>query len=265
MPTLMRTDPACGRPIQVGLLLALTILCASLARAGDLEDLVFQTRFSETIEALFPKVDGELTLPTFPITARLEWIIDELAAGETTTLPEIQSRFSTGFNQPNLVGFFNDTLRLNYPNARIVELIGYSPTRATFLIEGDNPASDFGFINLWVGYSGSQLISFFQVSPFAGSVQFPGDQTLTLTQAADAYMGLAASNALLVARIDANGQCQAEIDREANSPRALGSIFKMWVLAALAERLDDGLSAPPAASLTTNRWARSSASATWPS
>ncbi|AKS42450.1 serine hydrolase [Wenzhouxiangella marina] len=230
--------------VLLATLIALSALSATSSRAADLDDRIFGNRFSESIAPLFPIENETFVLPALPVSERVEWIVGELAAGENTSLAEIQARFSPGFDPASLVDFFNNNLRPAYPNARIVDVIGLSPTRATFVIDGDNPASSFGFVNVWSGYSGSQLVTFFQVSPFSGSVQYPADQTLSLEQAADAYMGLAANNALLVARIDSNGQCRGVLERSATSPRALGSIFKMWVLAALAERLDDGLSAP---------------------
>ena len=142
------------------------------------------------------------------------------------------------------MNFFNNVLRSEFPNARIVDVIGISPTRATVVIEGDNPDFDFGFVSIWARYTGAELVTFFQVSPFSGSVQYPGDQNLTLTEAADEFIEVSASNSLFVGRIDSLGQCQPVIERSAQTPRALGSIFKMWVLAALAERLNDGLSNP---------------------
>ena len=220
-------------------------LCAtSTLLAGDPVDEIFQSRFSEVIEPLFPQVAGEFVLPAYPVTDQLEWIISELDGGETTTLAEIQAHFSTGFDQPGLVNFFNNVLRPEFPNARIVDVIGISPTRATVVIEGDNPDFDFGFVSIWARYTGAELVTFFQVSPFSGSVQYPGDQNLTLTEAADEFIEVSASNSLFVGRIDSLGQCQPVIERSAQTPRALGSIFKMWVLAALAERLNDGLSNP---------------------
>ena len=210
------------------------------AQAGELEDTIFLSRFSEVIDPLFPLVGGEFVLPDGATTAQLQWIIDELAAGETTTLAEIEAHFSTGFDQPGLVDFFNDVLRPQHPNARIVDVVGLSPVRATVVIEGDNPAASFGFVNLWARYTGSELVSFFQVSPFGGSVQFPEDQARALVEAVDHYQTLAASNSIFVGRIDSAGHCQDVIERDADAARALGSIFKMWVLAGLAEQLDAG-------------------------
>jgi hypothetical protein len=246
MERIMLPDPTAipSRVALTGLLLSFA-LCAGLVRGGELpvQDSIFGSAFVEDIAPRFPLVDGAAVLPAGPVADKLQWIIDELAVGETTTLAEIQARFSTGFNQPALVDFFNNVLRVDYPDARVVDVVGLSPVRATVVIEGDNPNSDFGFVNIWARYTGSELVTFFQVSPFGGSVQFPADQQRNLAEAADHYQGLAADNGLFVGRIEPDGQCTSVIEREADTPRALGSIFKIWVLAALAERLDDGDSA----------------------
>ncbi len=233
-----------NRPLEFTAVLAAGLLVFSSLSAGDPTDEIFHSRFSEVIEPLFPLIDGEFVLPSHPVTDQLAWIIDELDATETTTLAEVQTRFTTGFDQPGMVNFFNNVLRPAWPNARIIDILGVSPTNATVVIEGDAAGAPFGFINLRAQFSGSQLVSFFTVTNFSGSVQFPADQTLTLTEAADQYISLSASNSLFVGRINSFGQCQPVIERSAQTPRALGSIFKMWILAALAERINNGLSSP---------------------
>lgn len=240
----MQPKTLCYRAKQLALRAIPALMLMSAAWAGSDNDQILQTRFAERIEPLFPLVDGRFELPGFPVTRQLQWVIDELAADESTTLAEIQARFSTAFDQPGLVNFFNNVLRADYPNARIVDVVGISPTRATVVIEGDNPDFDFGFLNIWALYTGSELVTYIFVSGFGGTVQFPADQNLSLEAAADQFVGLNASNSLLVARVSSSGQCQPVISRSADTPRGLGSIFKMWVLAALAGRLDAGLSDP---------------------
>lgn len=224
-------------------LLALALFAGPVL-GGTAEDTVFQSQFVEDIVPMFPLVDDTAVLPGGPASDKLQWIVDELAVGETTTLTEIQANFSNGFDQPALVDFFNDVLRVQFPDARVVDVVGLSPLRATVVIEGDNPNVDFGYLNIWARYTGSELVTYFQMSPFGGSVQYPADQLRSLTEAADHYHGLSADNSLFVGRIEPGGQCQSVIERDADTPRALGSIFKAWILAALAERLDEGFSAP---------------------
>jgi hypothetical protein len=216
---------------------------APAASRADLDDEVFQTRFSEIIEPLLPRVDGEYQLPGFALSDQLLWIISELDAAENTTTAEVQARFVSAYDPVTMRDFIN-SLRVSQPNARITDLIGISPVRATFVIEGDNPESSFGFVQLGVQYAGQQLINLFGVQPFGGSVQYPDDRTRTLNEAADHFQTLAASNSLFVGRINSENQCEGVVERLPDTPRALGSIFKKWVLAAVGERLNQGLSLP---------------------
>ncbi len=233
-----------GRLAVLPILFALFLIVSTPADCGEGVDRVFASTFTEVIQPLFPNSGGTIDWPDYELSDRLQWVIDELAASETTSLAEIQARFSGGFDQPGLVSFFNDVLRPQFPNAVVIDVVGVSPTRATVVIDGDNPASELGYLNLWTQYAGSGLITYFSVGNFSGSVQFPGDQDLTLGEAADHFQGLTPANSLYIGRVDSQGQCSPVLQREGQTPRALGSIFKMWVLAAVAQRLADGLSNP---------------------
>ena len=57
-------------------------------------------------------------------------------------------------------------------------------------------------------------------------------------------MTLSTAPGLLVARIDDAGQCQTSLDRNASTLRATGSVFKIWVLAGLAQAIAQGVTAP---------------------
>jgi len=220
----------------------LILLLPALSSAGELDDGIFQTRFTEVIQPQIPLVDGVFQLPEFPPSPRLDWILSELVEGETTTLSEIESQFEPVFDFNNLVDFFNDTLRVDFPNARIVDVIGVSAQRANVVVEGDNP--DFGpaYFNVGVVYAGDQKTNFFSVVPFSGTIQFPSDQTRTLIEAVDHFQTISASNSLFIGRIDTNNQCEAVYERQADTPRGIGSIFKTWILGALAERINQGQS-----------------------
>ncbi|OAB56866.1 hypothetical protein AY599_11775 [Leptolyngbya valderiana BDU 20041] len=224
-------------------LLAASLACLagpSVARAADLPDEIFDNRFAEDIQTLLPRVNGEYQLPGFALSNQLQWILAELDENETTTTAEVQARFVSAYEPVAMRDFIN-SLRVTQPNARLVDLIGISPVRATFVIEGDNPDSAFGFVQLGTQYAGQQLINLFGVQPYFGSIQYPEDQTLTLTEAADRFQTLAASNSLFVGRVNSDGQCESVISRSPDTARALGSIFKMWVLGAVGEHLNSGL------------------------
>lgn len=229
----------------VSLISVLAILAVapsmSMAQWPVDEDVVYLAGFEgDSIEPVFPRVGGEYLLPPGPAAEQLQWLIDELAVGENTTLAEVQARFSPGFDPVSIQSFINDVLRPDFPNARITDLIALTPVRATAIIDGDSGPATSGFLQFGAQYTGSNLITFLQVSPFGGSVQFPIDQTLTLAEAADRYMSFDPDNGVYIGWVDAAGQCRPIEVRDPDTPRALGSIFKTWVLGAVAADLADG-------------------------
>ena len=206
------------------------------------EDTVFRASFEgDNIEPLFPRIDGIYQLPPGPAADQLQWVLDELAVGETTTLAEVQARFSPAFDLPGLVNFFNDVLRPTFPNAIITDLIALTPVAATVVIDGDAGPDTSGFVQIRTQFTGDQLITVFPVSNFGGSVQFPADTMLDLEQAADKFMTLGSNNGLYVGHIDNQQQCQPLLQRNSTQALALGSVFKTWILGAVAKDIADGL------------------------
>jgi len=221
-----------------------TLLAGPMAQAQlplD-EDTLFLSGFEgDNVVALFPRIDGIYQLPPGPAADQLQWVLDELAVGETTTLAEIQARFSPAFDLPGLVNFFNDVLRPTYPNAIITDLIALTPVAATVVIDGDSGPDTSGFVPISTQFTGDQLITAFQVSNFGGSVQFPADAMLNLEQAADNFMTLGSANGVYVGFVDNQQQCQPLLQRNSNTALALGSVFKTWILGAVAADVADGL------------------------
>ncbi|MBY6203328.1 serine hydrolase [Halomonas denitrificans] len=205
-------------------------------------DVMYRAGFEgDSIAPAFPVVGGDYVLPPEPIGDRLQWLIDELAVGETTTLAEVQARFSPAFDPASIRDFINDVLRVEFPNGRIIDLISLTPVRATVVIDGDSGPATSGFLQFGVEYAGSNLITLLQVSNFGGTVQFPADQTLTLAQAADKFMTFHPENGLFVGYVDLAGRCQPIEVRDPDVARGLGSIFKTWVLGAVAADIADGI------------------------
>lgn len=206
------------------------------------EDTVFLSSFEgETITPLFPLVNGTFALPPNSVTNQLQWLLDELDATENTTTAEVQAHFVSGFDPITIRDFINNTLRVDFPNATVIDVIGVTPVQLTAVIDGDSGPTSSGFLQLGAEFTGGQLINFIQVSNFFGSVQFPDDMNLTLEEAADEFLTLGTENGLFVGYIDDNGVCQSIIERSGSAPRALGSIFKMWVLGGVASDIEGGL------------------------
>ncbi|MEZ5458264.1 MAG: serine hydrolase [Steroidobacteraceae bacterium] len=198
---------------------------------------------TQAIVPAFPRNGGLYQLPNYPSTRQLAWVLQQLAPGTTTSLTEINARISPAAlaNVPpaSWQSFFA-TLRGISPDGIVIDLIAATPTSVTALIgvPGNNASGQF--MTLTTGYADERIRSL-GASRFAldGSVIFTADQSLTLAQAADRFLTLGDQSSVLVARID-NNQCSPIEQRNATTPRATASIFKTWVLGALAAAVNDG-------------------------
>lgn len=209
---------------------ALLVLSAGTATARAL----FVDGFDAyRIEPLFPVVGGAYQLPAGPAGNRLHWLIGELAVGETTSEQEVLDNFDAAWLSQVPVAQtqqFIQNLRTSYPNGVVADLVSLTPIRATAVVDTPGGTPPHGWLNMAVRYTGTQRITQLSVSAWGGSVMYPVDTTLTMTQAADKFMTLSSNAALLVGRIDPANQCVAIEQRAANQPRATASVFKSWVL-----------------------------------
>jgi len=220
------------------LLLALTWLTPGQARP------LYSSGFEPpSIAPLFPVVGGAYQLPPGPAADQLRWLVDELAAGETTTEAEVIAHFDPAWLAQIPVAqtqAFIASLRSNYPDAVIRDVVGVTPIRATVVIDSPGGAPPHGYLNMAVRYTSARRITTLGVSNYNGTVQYPADQVLSLVQAADKFATLSSAPSLLVGRIGGNGQCTALADRNATVPRATASIFKIYVLGGIGRMIADG-------------------------
>ncbi|WP_395373281.1 serine hydrolase [Marinicella sp. W31] len=203
---------------------------------------IFEGDFEELdIEPLFPQVNGIFQLPNGPATNQLDWVLQQLAQDDTS-LGEINTHFDASWLSQitaEQTRDFIQSVRTDYPDAVVVDVLEVTPVSVNVIIQGQNASAFRAFLSLQARYSQGQKIVSFGVNFYAGTLQYPEDQNLTLTQAADKFATLAADTGLLIAYIDENNQCQPILNRDATTLRATGSIFKAWVLGGLAEAIDD--------------------------
>lgn len=222
------------------ILSSLVLLAASTAAGAQ----TYADGFESAIPPQFPLVNGSFQLPPSPGTTQLQWLLGELATGQTTTAAEVQAHFDpvwlANTADVNATIAFIDSIRTSYPNARITDLVSHTPHRIVAVIDSPGSPPPSGFMVFGTRYSGAGLIVQLGVNGFSGSVLFAADTTLTLPQAADKFMTLSPEGALLVGRIGANGACSAIEQRGALVPRATGSVFKTWVLGGVARAIVDG-------------------------
>jgi hypothetical protein len=187
----------------------------------------------------FPFVAGQYQLPSGPAVEQMQWLISELAAGETTTLAEATAHFDPAFDLSSMAAFVNQ-VRGEHPNARITDVVAITPVKTVVVIDSPGDPQPSGYLIIGAHYTGSKKIVELHVYDYYGSVQYPVDQSLTMVQAADKFATLSSAPALLVGRINSADQCTTMQDRNANTPRATASIFKTWVLGGVGQSIVEG-------------------------
>ncbi len=190
----------------------------------------------QVITPQFPLVGSTYQLTPGPATNQLNWLLAELAAGETTTTAEVNAHFSPNWlsqiSAANTVTFIN-SIRTNFPNAQVIDVISVTPMRITALIDTPGSPAPHGFLNFGTEYHGAGLIDLLGNSAFT-SVQYVEDTTLTLPQAVTKFTTLAAQTGIFVGRINSANQCVSLDSRNQNSLFNTASIFKTWVLGGVA-------------------------------
>ncbi|MEM8981429.1 MAG: serine hydrolase [Pseudomonadota bacterium] len=209
----------------------------------------FPTNAARTkpIEPLYPRVNGRLQLPDTPAGNQTTWVIDQLAA-TTTSLQDINDRFDpatlVGIPATDWQNFF-DTLRSTLADATIQDVITMTPTSVRILVGDPAAPADGSFMTLTTTLDTGLIRSFgAQPFPLNGSSTGLDDRTLDYTAALAKLETLAEDVGVLVARIDATNQCVPIFESNANQPLATASIFKVWVVGAVAQAIEDGLITP---------------------
>lgn len=222
-------------------------VCAGLMTSTVGQAQTYADGFETAIAPQFPVSAGAVQLPAAPVTTRLQWLLGELQTGAVTTAAEVNEHFDPAWLATTHVQATIDfiaSVRNSYPNARITDLIGHTPTHVTALIDSPGSPPPSGFLQFATRYSGAGRIAQFGVSSFGGSVLYPADQNLSLTQAIDTFATLSTAPGLFVGRIAANGQCTSIAVLDPATPRATGSVFKMYVLGGAAQRVVEGSMSP---------------------
>ncbi|HET8899729.1 MAG TPA: serine hydrolase [Rhodanobacteraceae bacterium] len=223
------------------LIVVTTLAIASLA-ANAQDHSIYTDGFDPpSFTQRYPIVNGAAQLPATPPANQIQWFVNELASGQNTTAAEVSQHFTSAFDATSIANWINTSLRPFWPDAKIVDVVALTPYGGTVVIDGGVATNPYGFINFHTQYAGSQhLFTLFSAANWGGSVMYPEDQTLTLTQAADKALTLASDVGVLVARINPTGPCVPIIERNSATLRATASIFKNWVLYGMGRTIVDG-------------------------
>lgn len=201
-------------------------------------------RFRRPIDPLFRNANGSYALPDNPATGQLAWLVAE-ARGGNTTAAEIRQRF-----HPDLIAQLGesairadiDSIRNGIDNPTVRDLVTATPVFARALIAPASGNGSGSFVSLTTQYSDEALITSFSVQsnfPQGASNTAAAEQGLSLSQLGARFATLASDTSMLVARID-NDQCKPIYNLRGTRPQPTGSIFKIWVLGALAEEIRTG-------------------------
>ena len=217
-------------------------ICLALASKASAQ--LFVGSFEDAlVTPQFPLLGGIYQLTPGPATTQLNWLLSELAAGENTTAAEVNAHFSpTWLSQipvANTISFI-DSVRTNFQNAKVIDVISVTPMRITALIDTPNTGAPYGFLNFGSEYQGAGLIDLFGNSSFT-SLQYLEDTTLSLPQAVAKFGTLAAQTGVFVGRINTANQC---VSLQSSNQTALfntASIFKTWVLGGAARAVQNEL------------------------
>lgn len=113
--------------------------------------IIFYNDFEEAaISPLFPLVNDEFVLPDEPAANQLNWVVQQLSES-STSLADINTHFSSDFNATSMQSFL-DTLRTDFPNGKITDIVGMTPMSVSVVVEGQN--ANEGFFSLNARYTG---------------------------------------------------------------------------------------------------------------
>ena len=192
---------------------------------------------------LFPLDSGEAAIPDHLAGRQLAWLLTLLDSTGPIPDAEIQARFADSWFAANSVAAtrsFLEELRTSYPGGRWIDPVASVPTQVVGVVSASN-GNDF-YLSLQTDLPDGRIISL-GASPFGrngtGSVIYASDANLGLEAAADRFMALSPEAGVLLARIDDSHQCQPLVARNAEVPRSIASVFKIWILGAVADALDD--------------------------
>ncbi|WP_116366502.1 serine hydrolase [Parahaliea mediterranea] len=204
-------------------------------------------RFRRPIEPLFRDVNGNFELPDGSATNQLRWLLEELGSA-STSLSEIKAHFHPDFLAQIPAATMRDeiaAMRAEISDPVIDDLITATPVYTRGLIAQRGRVDNAMFLSLNADYgngSDDGLITSLSWTPglFTNGNNVTAEfANANLASLGQSVKGLATKTAMLVARIE-NDRCKGMYGHNAQLPYPTGSIFKLWVLGALAEEIRAG-------------------------
>jgi hypothetical protein len=165
------------------------------------------------------------------LAALIDWVITTLNEGRAPTSAAITQRFSAEFLLQLAPADLATTLVQLSNELRPVSVAQRTVQGLQAVIRLDSADGPWN-LEMVVSAATPRKISQLVFRPAAVHAE-------TYAEVIRALQPLAASTQLLVAHVSADGRCSPIVEHEPNERLAIGSAFKLWVLLALSQKLED--------------------------
>lgn len=187
------------------------------------------------------EADG-VALPDHRAGRAFAWFLEVLNDTGPISDGDIRAQFSDAWLAQVSIGetrTFLQNVRSNYPAARYTDPVAVTSLRVRGVITADT--GNEAFVTLETTLANGK-INFLQVVDYGrdASVVSAADAALGLEGAADRFASLSAQPGLLLARIGEDNSCQPIVARNLDTPRSTASVFKIWILAGVADAVGEG-------------------------
>lgn len=207
--------------IPFSLATACSLMVASCASTSDVS--------SDTQPAIASSADAEsATASSFTTQDHVDWLVASFAAPKDVEPSDLEERFSETFALP-----FSDFIEVMKPLAGVWTIVDDDEgevERTVTLEKGPQSIT----IEMMIDPDDDGRITGLQLSP--GRID-PSDVTIESTDARIDSMGPQTGYGLFDI---SNGSCQTIHAVEADTSFSIGSVFKLWVLAAVATQVQQG-------------------------
>ncbi len=191
---------------------------------------------------LYPQVNGEVAIPDHAAGRHLRWLLDQTAGTDEFTDAMIMEHFSDQWLAQNSIEatrtLLEDT-RATYPSARLTDPVATTSTLMSGVFTANTGLDAYFTLSSRLAEGKITNLSVYNWGYGTASVVYANDRALDLEQAADKFTTLSAQPSLLLARINEANQCEPLVARDANVMRSIASVFKIWILAGVADAIED--------------------------
>ncbi len=175
------------------------------------------------------------------VQAQFDWFVEMLNDGGELTVAEAEKRFSPAFLSEipaeQIVGFIPQIFAVSPPPYTVdnIDITEDGQAADAILVGTDNGRLS---VQMFAAAEPPHLIEGVGVAPAAAEQVGP----ITIASIDERLVGLAPRSAVSVYDVT-SGECTAIHEVRADTPIVLGSIFKLWVLEALAHEVAEGRAA----------------------